>query len=103
MDSDYSCDYAYIKKKTNEISTVDISLIVGNKNLNVLIKSFDDYYVIDELEEILKELQKHHLSRMKVDLFDECDVYLDNIDAFRKVTFVGRTFKIDKIEEVERF
>lgn len=102
MNSDYSCSLAYLKKKTGEISSVDVCLKVKNKKIMVIIKSIDDYYVIDELEEILKEFQKSHLAKMRTDLFDECEVYLDNSDAFRKVTFVDRNFEIAKIEEVER-
>lgn len=102
MKTDYSCSCAYFKTKTNEISTVKISLRVNNQKYNILIESIDDYYIIDELKEILEEFQKSHLSRMKTDLFDECEVYLENSDAIRKISFVGRTFQIQKIEEVER-
>lgn len=102
MKTNYSCTCAYYKTKTDEISTVEISLKVSNQKYNIIVKSIDDYYIIDELEEILKEFQKTHLSRMKTDLFDECEVYLDNLDALRKISFVGRTFEVQKIEEVER-
>lgn len=102
MDSDYKCSLAYLKKKTEEISTVDVELKVKNKKIMILVRPEDDYYAIDELIDILKEFQKSHLSRINVDLFDECEVYLDNSDALRKVTLKNNTFDISKIEEVER-
>lgn len=102
MDSDYKCSLAYLKKKSEEISTVDVELKVRNKKIMILVRPEDDYYAIDELVDILKEFQKSHLSRINVDLFNECEVYLDNSDALRKIVFKDSTFEISKIEEVER-
>lgn len=107
MNSDYTCSLAYVKKETDEISSVDILLKVKNDKIMTIIKPIDDYYLIDDLEAILKEFQKTHLSRMKINIFKECEIYLDNSDAFRKVTLESDSspdtkFKVAKIEEVER-
>ncbi len=102
MKSDYKCTLAYEKKKTDEISTVDIELKVKKEKIMVLVIPTDDYYAIEELPDIIKGFQESHLTRINVNLFEECEVYLDNSDALRKISFKDNTFEISKIEEVER-
>lgn len=101
MNSDYNCSLAYVKKHTDEISSVDISLTVKHEKIRVKIKPIDSYYIVDELEDILKEFQKSHLSRIKVNLFNECEIYLECSDKAYRITLEGNSFKIANIEEVE--
>lgn len=89
--------YAYVAQDTGEISTVEVSLSVGSNKMKVFIKPNEQQKIENDLPEILKQLEKNQLSRVNLNVIDDCEVYILDAEGpsrFKKVEFIDENFTI---------
>ncbi len=69
-------DYVYQPNGSAEFRTVNIVIDVDDYSFIVELNS-DVHIATEDLNKIVQEVNKQKLSRMKVDIFKECKVFLN--------------------------
>jgi len=89
--------YAYVAKDTGEIFSVDVSLGVGNDKMQIFIKPNEQQNLYNDLPEILKQIEKSQLSRVNLNILNDCEVYIlddENSGHYKKVEFIDENFTL---------
>ncbi|NLM12387.1 MAG: hypothetical protein GX209_01390 [Epulopiscium sp.] len=95
--SSHKFTYAYFAQDAGEICTVEVSLSVGNDKMRVFITPNEGQKINNDLPEILKQIEKNQLSRINLNILDDCEVYILEDEAsntYKKVEFIDENFTI---------
>lgn len=94
-DRKFSC--AYIAKDSGEIFTVDVTLGVEKDKMKVIIQPNEQGNIQNDLPEILKQIEKNHLSRVDISIINDCEVYIgdkENDEDLKRIKFIDENFTI---------
>ncbi len=97
----YEQDYVYTKVGQGDIANVHIILNVGEEKIDLTIVA-EELLVKAELEEILNALQITKFNKMRVDLAEECNIYLNVKEEITKVNVVRNGIRVTKLEQMGR-
>ena len=96
----YAMDYVYASLESGDFRSVYVDFRVVNDNLQFTLES-DELIKDEDLEHILKSLQQEKFSKMKISIYDDCDVLLKVKGSSYKVILLNKDMKISRLESVD--
>ena len=99
---DYEYDYAYLTQDTEELNSAHIGLRVGAEKMELYITPQSDPVIERSLSVILEDLQRNQFDKIKLNILEEGEVYIDNTQnagSLKKVILKPNTFEIEEIVE----
>ncbi len=91
----FNIDYVYTPVNTEELRSVNISLIIKNETMEFLISS-DCELEIADLENIINSIQEYQFNTMRINIAQDCKVYL-KVGAIKyEVIFSSDKSKIEQ-------
>jgi len=93
----YAMDYVYSSSESDTFRSVHVDLQVIDEDLQLTLISNDEIKIVD-LENILKSLQEEKFSRMRISIYEDCNILLKVNDSSHKVNLLNRDMKIDCVQ-----
>ena len=103
MVCEYECKYVYFDEKRQEFFTVNIHMSVDEvkSKMIIIIDLLEAKQAEENLEDIIKNFNISHCKRIKLNLFEECELYLRNNNQLSRI-YINDKLEIIKTHRMER-
>lgn len=103
MVCEYECKYVYFDEKRQEFFTVNIHMSVDEvkAKMVIIIDLLEAEKTKENLENIVKNFNISHCKRIKLNLYEECELYLKYNNQLSRI-YINDKLEIIKTEGMER-